>query len=296
MPTMTQAASASMRVVDVRDARVVFFDEPTNLDAATVDALRPRLFELVEQENGPALILDFANVRLLSSASLGLLVTLALKGVRTNKRLALAGVHATLAEVMHVMQLDRFFEFCPSRADAEERFRNIPRPSNEVERLAVLRSLYILDTPQEEVFDRIVRLAAKIFAAPIAQVSLVDEHREWFKARCGTTAEEGPRSAAFCSHTILTNDVLVVPDALADERFRDSPLVTKDGIRFYAGAPLATGGGLNLGALCIKDRVARTFTAAQAEILRDLAALVVEQIESRLITRQAQSRTSPPRA
>jgi signal transduction histidine kinase/CheY-like chemotaxis protein len=162
-----------------------------------------------------------------------------------------------------------------------------PRPVNEAERLAALRSLDILDTPPEEAFDRIARLAARIFEVPIAQVSLVDEHREWFKARCGTDQPEGDRRAAFCAHTILSNEALIVEDALADERFHDSPLVRDQGIRFYAGAPLRTRNGLNLGALCVKDRRPRKITPAQVETLHELAAVVVDQMEHRLVAMRA---------
>jgi signal transduction histidine kinase/CheY-like chemotaxis protein len=157
-----------------------------------------------------------------------------------------------------------------------------PPPPNEAERLAALRSLEILDTPPEEAFDRIVQLAARIFEVPIAQISLVDEHREWFKARCGTDQPEGDRRAAFCAHTILSNEALIVEDALADERFHDSPLVRDQGIRFYAGVPLRTRNGLNLGALCVKDRRPRKITPAQVETLHELAAVVVDQMEHRL--------------
>ncbi len=162
-----------------------------------------------------------------------------------------------------------------------------PHPHNEAERLAALRSLEILDTPPEEAFDRIVRLAARIFEAPIAQVSLVDEDREWFKARYGTDKREGDRRTAFCSHALLLNDVLIVEDALTDERFHDSPLVREQGIRFYAGAPLRTSSGLNVGALCVKDHRPRQITPSQVQTLRDLAAIVVDQMEQRLAARRA---------
>ncbi len=157
------------------------------------------------------------------------------------------------------------------------------RPPNEAERLAALRSLQILDTPPEEAFDRIVRAASRIFSMPIVQVSLVDEQREWFKARCGVEEESGERRVAFCAHTILSNDVLVVEDAAADPRFHDNPLVTQQGIRFYAGAPLKTRNGLNLGALCLKDTKPRSISEEQKRILQDLAAVVVDQMEHRLV-------------
>ncbi|MFO0838739.1 MAG: response regulator [Phycisphaerae bacterium] len=164
-----------------------------------------------------------------------------------------------------------------------------PIPANETSRLAALHSLEILDTPPEESFDRIVRVAERIFGAPIVQISLVDETREWFKARCGTGAAEGDRDAAFCSHTILSDTVMIVEDATRDERFADSPLVTKEGIRFYAGAPLRTRTGLNLGALCVKDVKPRTFSAADAHVLQELAAIATDQMENRLLAKRAEA-------
>ncbi len=146
----------------------------------------------------------------------------------------------------------------------------------------------ILDTQREESFERVTSLVARLFNAPIVQVSLVDENREWFKAQCGITETQGSRQVAFCAYTILTHEVLIVEDALKDERFHDSPLVQKHGIRFYAGAPLRTAKGLNLGALCLKDRTPRTFTPEQAAILKDFAAIVTEAMENRLLAQKAQ--------
>ena len=119
-----------------------------------------------------------------------------------------------------------------------------PLPENEADRLATLRGLGILDTPPELAYDELSALAAYICQTPIALISLVDEERQWFKARVGWTTGETPREVAFCAHTILQPDLLVVPDASADERFADNPLVTASpGIRFYAGAPLVTDEG-----------------------------------------------------
>jgi signal transduction histidine kinase/DNA-binding response OmpR family regulator len=148
--------------------------------------------------------------------------------------------------------------------------------------------MQILDTPAEEAFDRIIRIAAGFFEAPIVQVSLVDETREWFKAACGSSSKEGDRQTAFCSHTILTNEVLIVEDARLDPRFAQSPLVTNEGIRFYAGAPLRTRDGMNLGALCVKDVVPRKFTAENRKLLTELAAIVIDQMEQRLIAMRAE--------
>ena len=149
-------------------------------------------------------------------------------------------------------------------------------------RIEALRALRILDTPPEPRFDRLTRLAADIFDVPIALVSLVDEHRQWFKSCQGMNLCETSRAESFCSHAIQAppGAVLIVPDATQDPRFADSAMVTaSDGVRFYAGAVLTTPSGQNLGALCIKDRVPRTFSEADARRLRQLADLVTEQIE-----------------
>src|SRR5687768_8701894 len=114
-----------------------------------------------------------------------------------------------------------------------------PFPSNEEKRIATLRSLDILDTPPEERFDRITRVAAELFGVPIALISLVDSNRQWFKSCYGLTMNETPRDISFCAHAILGNDIFYVPDTKRDPRFAESPLVTEQNIRFYAGLPLA---------------------------------------------------------
>jgi CheY-like chemotaxis protein len=156
-------------------------------------------------------------------------------------------------------------------------------PLHENARLKALHGLEILDTPAEPAFDRITRLVRNIFRVPMATISLVDKDRQWFKSRIGVAVPETPRSWSFCTRTILSNDVLVVPDALADARFVASPLMCGDaGIRFYAGAPLRMRDGHNLGSLCIMDTVARPdLDARQREILADLADVVVEECMSR---------------
>jgi signal transduction histidine kinase/CheY-like chemotaxis protein len=161
-------------------------------------------------------------------------------------------------------------------------------PDNELHRLKALRDLEILDTPPEKCFDRVTAMAARHFGVPICVVSLVDEHREWFKSTCGLPAKEGDRSVAFCAHTILSGDVLVIEDALHDKRFFDSPLVTQsDGIRFYAGAPMRTRDGMNLGAFCLKDIAPRQFSAEDRWLLSQYADIVVELMEFRLLARSA---------
>ena len=153
-------------------------------------------------------------------------------------------------------------------------------PGDEADRLAVLRGYGILDTPPEERFDRLVRLVSEQLGVPIALVSLVDAHRQWFKAAVGLDAKETPRELAFCAHAILSDETLVVENALMDERFSDNPLVASDpDIRFYAGSPLVTSSGHRVGTLCAIDRQPRTLTESQETMLRTLAAVVVDEME-----------------
>jgi GAF domain-containing protein len=161
-------------------------------------------------------------------------------------------------------------------------------PPNEAERLAALVNYGILDTAFEESFDRITRLAARIFGAPICLISLVDQHRQWFKSAVGVQVRETPRDIAFCAHAILGREVLVVPDAKDDSRFAANPLVLSDPkIRFYAGAPLVDGDGFALGTVCIIDRVPHDgFPAEQAEMLTDFAGIVVDLMEARRAARR----------
>ena len=152
-------------------------------------------------------------------------------------------------------------------------------PSNEAERLEAVRALDILGTAPEEHFDAVCRNAQVMFGLPVALVSLVDEERQWFKARCGFDADGTPRGAAFCTYTILSDEVLVIEDALQDVRVCESPLVTgRHGIRFYAGAPLIVRPGIRLGSLCVLDTKPRTFSPEQRQQLRDLARMVVAHL------------------
>ncbi len=152
-------------------------------------------------------------------------------------------------------------------------------PKNESERLNSLRRLNILDTPLEERFERITRIVCRVLNVPIAAISLIDESRQWFKSIQGLTASETPREIAFCSHAILKNEILVVPDATLDARFSDNPLVIKDpSIRFYAGHPLSLSDDVCLGTLCAIDSKPRDLSPSEAEILRDLARIVETEL------------------
>ena len=153
----------------------------------------------------------------------------------------------------------------------------------EAARLAALRGYGLLDTPNEAEFDAIVREAALAMNAPVALISLVDENRQWFKAKVGLNAQETPRSISFCTHAIRGPGVFVVEDAAVDERFADNPLVTGDpNIRFYAGAPLKTPDGKRIGTLCVLDSAAHDApSAAEKARLEALAARTVEAFERR---------------
>ncbi len=157
-----------------------------------------------------------------------------------------------------------------------------PIPTDEQERLRDLERHGLVGQDGDDHFERIVNLAAGIFQTPIALISLVDEDREWFLAKRGIDRSEAPREQAFCAHTIAGSDVLVVPDALEDERFRANPLVLGDpNIRFYAGAPLRSPEGHNLGSLCVIDHKPRQLDAEQIAQLRLLGDLVMREIELR---------------
>ncbi len=153
-------------------------------------------------------------------------------------------------------------------------------PPDEDQRLLALRELAILDTPSEERFDRLTRLASAALDVPIALVSLVDEDRQWFKSGHGMKLKETPRDAAFCAHVVQLREELVVPDALRDDRFADNPLVVEDPrIRFYAGAPLILGNGRCIGTLCVFDTRPRLLNPPDLVILRDLRDLALQEIE-----------------
>lgn len=168
-------------------------------------------------------------------------------------------------------------------------------PADERERLALLRAMELLDTEPEPVFDRITRLLARSLSTPIALFSLIDEHRQWFKSRVGVDVSETDRNLAFCAHAIIESGPLIVPDAEQDERFANNPFVQDDPhVRFYAGVPIRTLGGLALGTLCAVDTKPRTLTSDELAVLQDLASMVTREVhlrETLLLARSELDRT-----
>ena len=160
-------------------------------------------------------------------------------------------------------------------------------PDNEVERLEAVRRYEILDTPPDGAFDRVTRLAARLFEVPISIVSIVDEDRIWFKSHYGLDAEQIDRAPGLCASAILQGDLWLVNDATVDPRTLTNPLVRGElGLRFYAGVPLVTRDGYRLGTFNIIDVQPRTLTPEDEQTLRDLAAIVVDELELRLAARQ----------
>lgn len=152
-------------------------------------------------------------------------------------------------------------------------------PDNEHARLKALRSLNILDTHAEERFDRVTRIAMRMFDVPVALISLVDENRQWFKSCAGTSLSETPRDLALCGHAILGDEIFIIPDTLKDIRFSDNPLVTGEPyIRFYAGRPICSMHGFKIGTLCLIDHQPRMFTTKDLEDLNDLAHMVESEL------------------
>lgn len=155
------------------------------------------------------------------------------------------------------------------------------KPLDEIKRLRVLRTLNILDTPPEERFDRLTRMAQQLLGTPIALVTLVDEARQWFKSRQGLDIEQTARDISFCGHAILGDELFVVKDASRDPRFSDNPLVRGEPhIRFYAGRPLKSIDGSKLGTLCVIDHKPRELRSGELQFLEDLAKLVERELNT----------------
>jgi signal transduction histidine kinase len=158
-----------------------------------------------------------------------------------------------------------------------------PQAPNEQERLLELMRYEVLHTQYEEDFDQIVKLASSICQTPISTITLLDIHKQWFKAKIGIDNTDGARDTSFCGHAILQSDIMEVSDALTDERFHDNPLVLNDPkIRFYAGYPLVSPAGYTLGTLCVIDNVPRSLTEEQKFTLRILGNQVMKMFELRL--------------
>jgi two-component sensor histidine kinase len=161
-------------------------------------------------------------------------------------------------------------------------------PPNEAGRMAAVRRYEILDTPPDGSFDRVTAMAARRFGAPISIISIVDHDRIWFKSHHGVDVQQIGRDPGLCASAILSTEAHVLVDASTDVRSLANPLVAGDfGLRFYAGVPLETSDGFNLGTLCVIDTEPRPVDQAQIDDLKDLASLVVDQLELRLAARQA---------
>jgi len=153
------------------------------------------------------------------------------------------------------------------------------KPVNEAARVQALYGLNLLDSAPEERFDRLTRLARRLFNVPIALVTLVDKDRQWFKSCVGLDATETPRDVSFCGHAILKDELLLVPDARQDVRFHDNPLVIGDpNIRFYAGYPLTVPNGNKMGTLCLIDTKPRELDDEERDLLRDLAGMAEQEL------------------
>lgn len=167
-------------------------------------------------------------------------------------------------------------------------FQPAPLPPDEADRLRVLQDMQVLDSPPEACFDRVVAMVQRAFGAPVALISLIDERRQWVKARIGTDISQIGRDQALCAYTILQPGILLVPDAHLDSRFGGNPFVVASKARFYAGVPLTASGGQRLGTLCVIDFKPRhDITEEQQALLADYAALVVEQMDLRVAARAA---------
>jgi GAF domain-containing protein len=151
-------------------------------------------------------------------------------------------------------------------------------PPDESSRIAALHALNILDTPPEDRFDRLTRLAMRAFNVPIAAINMIDTNRQWFKSIGGLSVCETSRDISFCAHAILDDEILCVENALKDERFHDNPLVVHDPkIRCYAGCPLRVN-GFKMGTFCIVDKKPRPFTSEDRRLLKDLSGMAEQEL------------------
>lgn len=167
-----------------------------------------------------------------------------------------------------------------------KKYLEAPIPKDEKERLRSLRQLNILDTPPEERFDRITRLATRLFKVPISTITLVDSDREWFKSCQGLDAREGKRAISFCGHAMLADGFFVISDARKDTRFSKNPMVLgKPFIRFYAAIPLRSADGKRMGAFCIKDYKPRKINSEKIEQLKTLASWAEVEINAHELSR-----------
>lgn len=162
-----------------------------------------------------------------------------------------------------------------------------PLPENEKKRLEALRSYNLLDTPPESTFDDFTKIASYLFNTPIAMITLIDEHRQWFKSKIGTEVIESPREHSFCTYTIMDKEVMLIKDLADDTRFRNNPFVLSEPtVRFYAGTPLIDVEGYALGSLCIIDMQPRSLDETEKEVLAALGRRVTSQIEFRRVSKQ----------
>jgi len=165
--------------------------------------------------------------------------------------------------------------------------KKAPIPLNEEQRLGALNNLRVLDTKSEAQFDRITKLAAMICESDISLISLIDSDRQWFKSKYGLDADETPRDISYCGHAINQDDIFIIEDANAHEDFKDNPLcVGAPHVVFYAGVPLKTSNGFNIGTLCTIHSKAKTLNNDQIDALKDLADQVVKLLELRLVSKQ----------
>lgn len=158
-------------------------------------------------------------------------------------------------------------------------------PPNEKERVAALKSYRILDSSAEQAYDDLTQIASAVCGVPISLITLIDQDRQWFKSNVGLGITETTRSASFCKYTILSDKLLIIPDATLDDRTANNPYVTSEPkIRFYAGAPLVTPDGFVLGSLCVIDRTPRELSHCQLDILKRLSNQVVQLMEYRRVS------------